>query len=94
VSTSAVDQRDRDRDDRVRGEHVRRVGIDETKAAFKTTEMIAFVAVLASILIAAAIADTFDASQAWLYATILTTGYMISRGLAKSGSPEPRDDDG
>jgi hypothetical protein len=66
----------------------------ETKAAFKTTEMIAFVAVLASILIAAAIADTFDASQAWLYATILTTGYMISRGLAKSGSPEPRDDDG
>ena len=28
-----------------------------------------------------------------LFATILTTGYMVSRGLAKSGSPEPRDED-
>jgi hypothetical protein len=65
----------------------------ETKTAFKTTEMIAFVAVLAAVLIAAAIADNFGAQDAWLYATILTTGYMISRGLAKSGSPEPRDDD-
>jgi hypothetical protein len=27
----------------------------------------------------------FGAKQAWLYATILTAGYMISRGLAKSG---------
>jgi hypothetical protein len=27
----------------------------------------------------------------WLYATILTVGYMISRGLAKSGSREPYD---
>ena len=75
----------------------RRTGIrhhrTETKAAFKTTEMIAFVAVLAAVLIAAAIADTFDARDAWLFVTILTTGYMVSRGLAKSGSPEPRDDD-
>ena len=27
----------------------------------------------------------------WLYATILTVGYMISRGLAKSGSHDPYD---
>ena len=26
------------------------------------------------------------ADQAWLYVTILSVGYMISRGLAKSGS--------
>jgi hypothetical protein len=29
------------------------------------------------------------AKQAWLYVTILTVGYTISRGLAKSGSREP-----
>jgi hypothetical protein len=65
----------------------------ETKSAFKTTEMIAFVAVLAAVLISAAIDDDFGARAAWLYAVILTAGYMVSRGLAKSGSFEPRDDD-
>jgi hypothetical protein len=34
--------------------------------------------------------------QVWLYGTILTGAYMISRGLAKSGSRDPYwdDDDG
>ncbi|MEA2321207.1 MAG: hypothetical protein QOD81_1057 [Solirubrobacteraceae bacterium] len=68
----------------------------ETKAAFKTTEFFAFVAVLAGILIAGAIVDSSDAGgygakQVWLYATILTVGYMVSRGLAKSGSRDPYD---
>jgi hypothetical protein len=70
----------------------RRRALTETKPAFQTTEMIAFVAVLAAVLIAAAIADDFGARTAWLYATILTAGYMVSRGLAKSGSHEPRDE--
>jgi hypothetical protein len=65
----------------------------ETKSAFKTTEMIAYVAVLAAVLIAGAVADGFGARSIWLYATILTVGYMISRGLAKSGSHEPYVDD-
>jgi hypothetical protein len=70
----------------------------ETKAAFKTTEFFAFVAVLVGILISAAVVDQSDAGglgakQAWLYATILTVGYMVSRGLAKSGSSDPYDDD-
>ena len=30
--------------------------------------------------------DYFTADQAWLYISILTVGYLISRGLAKSGS--------
>jgi hypothetical protein len=69
----------------------------ETKAAFKTTEFVAFVTVLVGILIAAAIVDEsgaggFGAKQAWLYATILTVGYMVSRGLAKSGSRQPYDE--
>jgi len=64
---------------------------DETKAAFKTTEFIAYLAVLVGILIAGLIIkggddDEFRAVQVWLYVTILTLGYMLSRGLAKSGS--------
>ena len=69
----------------------------ETKAAFKTTEFYAFVVVLVGILIAGHAIDTntgtggdhFSADKVWLYATILTVGYMVSRGLAKSGSNEP-----
>jgi hypothetical protein len=70
----------------------------ETKAAFKTTELIAFVVAVAGVLIAAAIVDESNAGgmgakQAWLYVTILTVGYMVSRGLAKSGSSQPYDED-
>jgi len=72
---------------------VRRPERTETKPAFKTTELIAYVVVTAGVLIAALIVDDANAGgmgakQAWLYATILTVGYMISRGLAKSGSHE------
>jgi hypothetical protein len=68
----------------------------ETKAAFKTTEFFAYLAVLVGILIAGAVVDSADAGgygarQVWLYATILTVGYMVSRGLAKAGSREPYD---
>ncbi len=66
----------------------------ETKAAPKTTEFIAYLAVLAGILIAGLLVDNagdggFGATKVWLYATILTVGYMVSRGLAKSGSRDP-----
>ena len=69
----------------------------ETKASFKTTEFIAFVAMVIGVLIAAGIVDEannggFGARQAWLYVTMLTVGYMISRGLAKSGSRQPYDE--
>ena len=72
----------------------------ETKAAFKTTEFFSYIAVLVGVLIAGAVVDSADAGgygarQVWLYATILTVGYMVSRGLAKSGSRDPYDaDDG
>jgi hypothetical protein len=70
----------------------------ETKAAFKTTELMAFVGMVIAVLVAALIVDENDAGgmgakQAWLYVTILTVGYMISRGLAKSGSRDPYTDD-
>jgi di/tricarboxylate transporter len=74
----------------------------ETKQAFKTTEFWAFVAMAVAILVSAASikggdtapgTDEFVAKQAWLYVAILTGAYMISRGLAKSGSREPYDED-
>ena len=78
-------------------DRVRRLST-ETKASFKTTEFFAYLAVLAGILISAGVVDEansggFGAKQAWLYATILTVGYMVSRGLAKAGSRQPYDED-
>lgn len=68
----------------------------ETKSAFKTSELYVFLAVLVGILVSAAAisgggahVDIFAADKAWLYVTILTVGYLISRGLAKSGSRDP-----
>jgi hypothetical protein len=60
----------------------------ETKASFKTTELIAYVAAVIAVLIASAVVDAsdFGAQEAWRYVTYLTIGYLISRGLAKSGS--------
>jgi hypothetical protein len=34
----------------------------------------------------------FGAEKAWFYITLLTIGYMISRGLAKAGSRDYYDD--
>jgi hypothetical protein len=65
---------------------------DETKAAFRTTELIAYLATVIGVLIASAVVDEngdgqgFGAARAWLYVTLLTIGYLVSRGLAKSGS--------
>jgi hypothetical protein len=65
----------------------------ETKAAYKTTEFIVYVAAVLAVLIASNVMgldenqhDYFPADRAWLYVTMLTIGYMVSRGLAKAGS--------
>jgi hypothetical protein len=74
--------------------------VTETKAAFKTTEFWAMIGLIVAILISAAVinggdngTDEFIARQAWLYVSILGAGYFISRGLAKSGTPDPYTDD-
>ena len=62
----------------------------EAKSAYKTTELIVYVLAVLGVLIASMIVDqSFGADPAWRYVTYLTVGYMISRGLAKSGSREP-----
>lgn len=60
----------------------------ETKSSYKTTELIAYVVAVVGVLIASAMVDAsdFGAQEAWFYITLLTIGYMVSRGLAKSGS--------
>ena len=59
---------------------------DETKNALKTTEFFAMVAVNAAILIAAWVSDSLDDVRAWTLVAAVAIGYMISRGLAKSGT--------
>ncbi|MFD9403445.1 hypothetical protein ACFWA4_32055 [Streptomyces sp. NPDC060011] len=79
------------------GQHTRRLAT-ETKSALKTTEFFVYVASVVAVLIASLVvgsddghADYFRADKAWLYIVILTVGYMISRGLAKSGSRDHYD---
>jgi hypothetical protein len=58
--------------------------------------MMAYVAAVAGVIVTALVVDDdpdFGAETAWLYITILTVGYLLSRGLAKSGSYEPYDED-
>jgi hypothetical protein len=68
---------------------------EETKPSFNTTELIVYVLAVIGVLIASYTvgdgsadngADYFAADKAWWYITLLTIGYMISRGLAKAGS--------
>ena len=66
---------------------------EETKASFLTTEFWAMIGVIAAILVAAQQADNFDAPLAWTLVAAVAIGYMVSRGLAKSGSAH-RDRDG
>ena len=77
----------------------------ETKHSLKTTEFWAMLGIIAAILIASAIVgqgdgsgnanvDAFPAQRAWLYVAIVAVGYMVSRGLAKSGSRDAYWSDG
>jgi hypothetical protein len=59
---------------------------DETKWALLTTEFWAMVIIIGAILIASAVSDTFGDRRAWLYVAIVATGYIVSRGLAKTAT--------
>ncbi len=83
-----------DMGDRTRSTSARRS--TETKHSSKTSELYAYVIVTLGVLIAGLLTKAGDghddrlvAQDAWLYAALLTIGYMISRGLAKSGSRDP-----
>lgn len=74
--------------------HLRRQG-DETKPSWKSTELFVYLAAVIGVLIASNVVgdganndgrDYFAADKAWWFITLLTIGYLVSRGLAKSGS--------
>ena len=62
------------------------VSNDETKLSLKTTEFWAMGGVIAAILIASAVSDSLGDVRAWTLVAAVAIGYMISRGLAKSGT--------
>jgi hypothetical protein len=91
-STSQATSRatDPDRDFRAGGPHG-----EETKPSWKTTELFIYLAAVIGVLIASQAVgdggnegggDVFAADKAWWFITLLTIGYIVSRGLAKSGT--------
>ena len=65
----------------------------ETKASFKTTEFFAYLGAVVGVLLASQLVGTedghedyFRADRAWFFVVLLTIGYLLSRGIAKSGS--------
>jgi hypothetical protein len=67
----------------------------ETKPFFLTSEFVGSVLAIAGIAITAASSDAFGAWRAWILITAIMVGYMLSRGIAKSGtrshSSDPRE---
>ena len=59
---------------------------DETKHSLKTTEFWAMAGLIVAILAASAVSDSLDDVRAWTLVAAIGIGYMISRGLAKSGT--------
>jgi len=69
----------------------RHVKTPETKEFFKTSEFIVWALTVIGILIAAAAVTEgkghdFPAITAWLYVTIASSAYIISRGIAKAAT--------
>jgi hypothetical protein len=65
---------------------------DETKLSLKTTEFWAMAGIIAAILIASAVSDSLGDVRAWTLVAAVGIGYMISRGLAKSGTKHVGED--
>jgi hypothetical protein len=66
---------------------------DETKLSLKTTEFWAMGGVIGAILIASYVSDSLNDVRAWTLVAAVAIGYMISRGLAKSGTKYAGDED-
>jgi hypothetical protein len=59
---------------------------EETKPSFKTTEFAVLILTVAGVMIAARLDDGLDGLWAAILIAALSIGYMLSRGLAKSGT--------
>jgi hypothetical protein len=61
----------------------------ETKPFFMTSEFMFYALMTVALLITAASDNSIDARWFWLLEVPLTIGYLLSRGIAKSGSKAP-----
>ena len=63
----------------------------ETKAFYKTSEFMIWVASVIGVLVVTYSDDSGSLSNwhGWLLITVLSAAYMFSRGIAKAGSREP-----
>lgn len=74
---------------------------DETKPSVRSTEFYIYLVAVAGVLIASYLVgkdsagnDVFRADKAWWFISLLTIGYVLSRGLAKAGSLWRRSEEG
>src|SRR6266498_4609370 len=74
----------------------RQIHDSETRPFFVTSEFLVFVLFLLGLGIAASSSPSIDARFFWTAATVISAFYMLSRGIAKSGSRsrahDPRED--
>jgi hypothetical protein len=61
----------------------------ETKPFFMTSEFLFYALMTLALLVTAMSDDSIDARWFWLLEVPLTIGYLLSRGIAKSGSRTP-----
>jgi hypothetical protein len=61
----------------------------ETKPFFMTSEFAFYALMTLALLITASVDNSIDARWFWLLEVPLTIGYLLSRGIAKSGSRTP-----
>jgi hypothetical protein len=70
--------------------------VTETKPFFLTSEFVFLVLFTLSLFIASAVVEDVDSQLAWILGTGLVGSYILSRGIAKSGtkstSADPRED--
>ena len=68
----------------------------ETKPFFLTSEFWGSLALIVGLAVAAGTSEQIDARLFWQLATAITIGYVVSRGIAKSGTKsrswDPRED--
>ncbi len=64
----------------------------ETKPFFLTSEFAGAVLAIAGIAITAASSEAFGAWRAWILISAIIGAYMLSRGIAKSGTRSHADD--
>ncbi len=64
----------------------------ETKPFFLTSEFVGAALAIVGIAITAAASEAFGAWRAWILITAVVVGYMVSRGIAKSGTRSHADD--